>query len=157
MCGTFSTGYIYYISHNSSLTSSTQATYTFALNGLYHQFCRQTQVSIFSINRNRVKRFYVTSLARRLAYRTIKVYLAGLQYHSMEGPLVSDMPLLHYLPMWYTSHTRLFILQTPTPTTYHYFIISCHYLLSGPLILPSTRSFYASQCCYSCLLWFASL
>ena len=62
MCGTFSTGYIYYISHNSSLTSSTQATYTFALNGLYHQFCRQTQVSIFPLTETVLKGFMLHHL-----------------------------------------------------------------------------------------------
>ena len=47
-----------------------------------------------------ILQFFVTLLARRLAYHSIKIYLAGIQFHSScmgYDIRISDMPQLYYL------------------------------------------------------------
>ena len=47
-----------------------------------------------------ILQFYVTQLARTVSYRTIKVYLAGLQFHSNVMAYhiqLSNMQLLYYV------------------------------------------------------------
>ena len=84
--------------HTHSLSTSTQATYTSAVNS-YRQFCYQGRLVPFPLV-STVLQMYASFLARRVAYKTIKVYLAGIQYHShMLGhpQLIVTMVQLYYL------------------------------------------------------------
>ena len=80
-----------------SVAPSTLRTYTSALNN-YQSFCLSTNFLIFPLRQN-VLQLYVTVSARRLAYSTIKVYLAGIQFHSFTSgytDTISDMIQLYY-------------------------------------------------------------
>ena len=65
----------------------------------YNSFCLQALFHILLLNKEVLQR-YVVSLARRLSYDTIKVYLCGVQYFSrMFGfsQLITSMVRLYYL------------------------------------------------------------
>ena len=82
----------------SALAPSTLCTYNSGLQS-YLTFCRQSHLLPFPLTELHLE-FFITSIARRLAYRTIKVYLCGLQYHSiLRGHTLrmSNMPRLYYL------------------------------------------------------------
>ena len=81
-----------------ALSASTFETYATALRS-YQLFCSQTHLQDFPLLESTLQ-YYSSSMARRLAYRTMKVYLSGLQYHSvMRGfrESISGMAQLHYL------------------------------------------------------------
>lgn len=65
----------------------------------YLQFCSVTQVTPFPLSAPTLELF-VTSLGRRVAFKSIKVYLSGLQYFStLRGwpHRISSMPSLAYV------------------------------------------------------------
>ena len=84
--------------HSQSLAPSTRNTYNSAYQN-YNQFCHQCRLPLFPLSCH-VLQFYVTSLARRVSYKTIKVYLAGIQFYSyMSGyqETITSMIQLFYL------------------------------------------------------------
>ena len=84
--------------HSAALAPSTISTHLTAYTN-YHNFCGQCYFITFPLHPS-VLQIYVTSLARRVAYKTIKIYLAGIQYHSnMLGytEQIAAMVPLHYL------------------------------------------------------------
>ena len=64
-----------------ALAPSTRSTYRSGLNS-YSVFCKQLRVSRFPLQEINLQLF-VTSLAARVKYSTIKVYLSGIQYQSI--------------------------------------------------------------------------
>ena len=81
-----------------SLASSTSNTYRTAWTS-YLSFCQSSCVIPLPLSQH-VLQFYVTQLARTVSYQTIKVYLAGLQFHSnVMGYQIqlSNMQLLYYV------------------------------------------------------------
>ena len=65
----------------------------------YEEFCRSIQVPLFPLAAPTLELF-VSLLARRVGFKTIKVYLSGLQYFStLAGwpTKVSGMPTLAYV------------------------------------------------------------
>ena len=82
----------------SSLAIRTSNTYRSAWSS-YSRFCVSCHVSSLPLDQT-VLLHYSTSLARRLAYATIKVYLSGVQYYSnIQGYQIqiSHMTQLYYL------------------------------------------------------------
>ena len=91
------------LSHNldwilqESLSRNTRNTYKSALQS-YLKFCSQMAFIPLPSNEH-ILMLYVASSFQRLGFKTLKVYLAGIQYSSiMQGyPLsVADMHRLHY-------------------------------------------------------------
>lgn len=64
----------------SALAPTTINTYTSGVNG-YLSFCNELSITPFPLNENYLQ-LYVSQIARRVSFRTIKVYLAGLQFTS---------------------------------------------------------------------------
>ena len=84
--------------HHNALASTSLSTYNTGLRA-YYLFCAQTGLPRFPLTETNLQRF-VVSMANRLGYKSIKVYLAGLQFFSiMHGHNVtlSSFPRLYYL------------------------------------------------------------
>lgn len=84
--------------HDLALADSTRATYQSSFNS-YVIFCTQINTQPFPVQQPYLQ-YFVTALARRLSYRTIKVYLSGIQYHSVRHGYQSNiaaMDQLYYL------------------------------------------------------------
>ena len=64
----------------SSLAPSSLVTYRSGIRS-YRMFCLQTRISMFPLQEYNLQR-YVVSLSNRVSYRTIKVYLCGVQFCS---------------------------------------------------------------------------
>lgn len=83
---------------SSSLAANTMRLYQTAYNG-YLSFCRFAGLHPLPITEYNLL-FYVTSVANRLAYQSIKTYLAGIQYHSVRlgtPTNIANMSQLYYL------------------------------------------------------------
>ena len=81
-----------------ALASSTLDSYLVGLRS-YNLFCTHTGSYLFPLEEHVLQR-YVASLAQRVSYSTIKVYLCGLQFFShMRGltESISSMPRVYYL------------------------------------------------------------
>ena len=81
-----------------ALGPNTHRAYTSAFNS-YLQFCHQSGIQEFPITEQQLS-LYVTSLSTRLACKTIKSYLSGIQYFSLYAgqPIqISDMDRLYYI------------------------------------------------------------
>ena len=81
-----------------ALAPSTRSTYRSGLNS-YSVFCKQLRASRFPLQEINLQLF-VTSLATRVKYSTIKVYLSGIQYQSITlgfDTKISDMGKLYYV------------------------------------------------------------
>ena len=84
--------------HHRALAPSSFSTYNTGLRS-YSLFCTQTGLPRFPLTEINLQR-YVVSLANRLGYKSIKVYLAGIQFFSiMYGydVTLSNFPRLFYL------------------------------------------------------------
>lgn len=80
-----------------SVAPSTWSTYQSGVNS-YQTFCAQIFTQMFPLTEINLQRYVVAS-ARRLSYKTLKVYLAGVQYQSfLQGfdQTMLSMPRLHY-------------------------------------------------------------
>ena len=77
----------------SALAPSTLCTYNSGLQS-YLTFCRQSHLLPFPLTESHLE-FFITSIARRLAYLTIKVYLCGLQYDSIYVGIRSGCQTCH--------------------------------------------------------------
>ena len=80
---------------NAAISSSTSTTYRSAWNS-YQSFCLSACVFPFPLNQF-ILLFYVTFLARRVCYATIKVYLAAIQYKSNLFGYTSHIADMHQL------------------------------------------------------------
>ena len=81
----------------SSLSASTLNTYSTAVND-YIQFCYTVSTSPFPLSEHLLQ-CYITNLARRVSYNTIKTYLAGIQYTSImlgHNRNIAAMNILYY-------------------------------------------------------------
>ena len=84
--------------HTEALAKSTLDSYLVGLRS-YNLFCTHTNSYLFPLEEHVLQR-YVASLAHRVSYSTIKVYLCGLQFFShMRGltESISSMPRVYYL------------------------------------------------------------
>lgn len=80
------------------LATSTMAAYNSAYRS-YQLFCIRFSLPLFPLDEPTLQR-YVADLSKSVSYQTIKVYLAGIQYHShMSGSRISitSMVRLYYL------------------------------------------------------------
>ena len=81
-----------------SLAPNTRVTYRSGLNA-YRTFCKQLSTHIFPISEINLQLF-VMSLASRVKFNTVKVYLCGIQYESIVRGYtnkISSMSKLHYV------------------------------------------------------------
>ena len=81
-----------------TLAPSTTSVYHSAWNSYLH-FCESTSLVSLPLSQSTLM-FYVTSIARRLAYKSIKVYLCGIQFHSNVlgfTQQISHMQQLYYI------------------------------------------------------------
>ena len=81
-----------------SLAPSTLVTYRSGFRS-YQLFCRQTSCSMFPLIEYNLQR-YVVSMANRIAFKTIKVYLCGVQFFSFLigcNVRLSSFPRLYYV------------------------------------------------------------
>ena len=77
---------------------NTDKTYTSGWNS-YIRFCMQMQFEPFPLDQTYLE-YFVTSLARRVKFDTIRTYLAGIQYYSVLGGFpqrVCNMTRLYYV------------------------------------------------------------
>ena len=84
--------------HEAALANSTMAAYNSAYRS-YQLFCIRFSLPLFPLDESILQR-YVAYLCKSVSYQTIKVYLAGIQYHShMSGSKISitSMMRLYYL------------------------------------------------------------
>ena len=80
-----------------SIAPSTRNTYATGTRAYIH-FCNQIGHSPFPLNQETL-RLFVTSLYNRISYKSIKVYLAGIQYASVlrgGSHTIENTRLLHY-------------------------------------------------------------
>ena len=80
-----------------SLASSTLHSYQSGVNS-YMEFCRYWRLASLPLSEITLRR-YVSSLAFRVAYKTIKVYMAGIQFWSIRSGSnlrLYNMPRLYY-------------------------------------------------------------
>ena len=82
----------------SSLAPSTLHTYRSGIRS-YQQFCQQTSSYMFPLTEYHMQR-YVVSMSNRLAFRSIKVYLSGVQFCSIL--IGSDVQLSTFTRLFYT-------------------------------------------------------
>ena len=111
--------------HSQSLAPSTRNTYNSAYQN-YNQFCHQCRLPLFPLSCH-VLQFYVTSLARRVSYKTIKVYLAGIQFYSyMSGyqETITSMIQLFYLLGGYSPSSRVTVRSGTSFTDHNQTFIS---------------------------------
>ena len=84
--------------HHNALASSSLSTYNTGLR-TYYLFCAQTGLPRFTLSETNLQRF-VVSVANRLGYKSIKIYLAGIQFFSIMygyNVALSSFPRLFYL------------------------------------------------------------
>ena len=80
-----------------ALATSTMHTYQSGVNS-FMDFCRYWRLASLPLSEQTLRRF-VSSLAFRVAYKTIKVYLAGIQFWSIRSGSnlrLHNMPRLYY-------------------------------------------------------------
>lgn len=81
-----------------SLTRSSQATYASGFQS-YASFCSRNGFAVFPLVES-ILELYVSSMARRLAFSTIKVYISAIQYNSIINVFsesIADMRRLYYV------------------------------------------------------------
>ena len=78
-----------------SLAASTLRLYQLASRN-YSLFCTNTNLNSLPVTEFNLM-FYVTSLASRLSYKSIKVYLSGIQFHALTLGHQFSMPTMHQL------------------------------------------------------------
>lgn len=81
-----------------SLAPSTLNLYRTAFNS-YQSFCQDTYLELFPVNEFKLM-LYVTSISNRLAFKSIKTYISGIQFScTMQGQNIpiSSMHQLYYL------------------------------------------------------------
>ena len=84
--------------HHFALAPSTQSTYATGFRA-YQLFCSQVSLPTLPLLESTLQRF-VASLTFRIGFKTIKVYLSGIQYWSImcgDPAHISGMPRLFYL------------------------------------------------------------
>ena len=78
-----------------SLAASTLRLYQLASRN-YSLFCTNTNLNSLPVTEFNLM-FYVTSLASRLSYKSIKVYLSGIQFHALTLGHQFSIPTMHQL------------------------------------------------------------
>ena len=113
-------------------------TYRSGMNS-YRLFCVHSHIRMFPLNEYILER-YVVSLANRLAYKSIKVYLAGVQFWSLligSNVRMSAFPRLYYVLRGIRrSQGTRFMRPRRIPITYQ-LLTTIHHRLTLQLYTPT--------------------
>ena len=80
---------------NQSIAPNTHCTYRSGFNS-YSRFCLTISSSPFPVSERNLQ-LYVTSIARQLSFKTIKIYLSAVRYYSLMRGHACDFNVMHQL------------------------------------------------------------